>query len=209
MQNEPVVTVPKDIIEKWQGVVDILADIMDVPAALIMKVESEVIKVFLANKSPDNPYHPGDSEHLEGSGLYCETVIRNQRMLEIPNALKDAHWSSNPDIKLNMISYLGFPVNWPDNRHFGTICVLDRKERTHEDKKIKYFSKLKELVEMDLRLIKHIEERAELVAMQAEHIARIEEFNKLCMDREVRIIEMKKEVNSLLAELGRVPRYHC
>jgi PAS domain S-box-containing protein len=27
-----------------------------------------------------------------------------------------------------MISYLGFPVTWPDGQIFGTICVLDRKE---------------------------------------------------------------------------------
>src|SRR6516162_164351 len=26
-----------------------------------------------------------------------------------------------------MISYLGFPVVWPDGQIFGTICVLDRK----------------------------------------------------------------------------------
>jgi light-regulated signal transduction histidine kinase (bacteriophytochrome) len=34
----------------------------------------------------------------------------------------------NPDIKLGMVSYLGFPINFPDNQPFGTLCVLDNKE---------------------------------------------------------------------------------
>lgn len=209
MQIDSNTLVPKYVIEKWQSVIDILADIMEVPVALIMKVELPVIKVFLANKSKDNPYKPGNSEHLGESGLYCEAVIRNQSMLEVPNALKDEQWSNNPDIKLNMISYLGFPVNWPDKQILGTICVLDKKERKFEDKKIKYFNKLKELVEMDLCLIRNAAERAELIEKQNEHIERIEKFNKLCIDREERIIEMKKEINSLLVELGRVEKYSC
>jgi PAS domain S-box-containing protein len=38
-------------------------------------------------------------------------------------------------------------------------------------------------------------------------IADLEEFNRLMVGREMRVIEMKKEVNALLAELGREPRY--
>lgn len=37
--------------------------------------------------------------------------------------------------------------------------------------------------------------------------AEIERFNKLMIGREGRVIEMKKEVNALLAELGREPQY--
>jgi len=38
-------------------------------------------------------------------------------------------------------------------------------------------------------------------------LTEIERFNKLMISREGRVIEMKKEVNALLAELGREPRY--
>jgi len=38
-------------------------------------------------------------------------------------------------------------------------------------------------------------------------LAEIERFNKLMIGREGRVIEMKKEVNALLAELGRNPEY--
>ena len=35
----------------------------------------------------------------------------------------------------------------------------------------------------------------------------LEEFNRLMVGREIRVMEMKKEVNTLLSELGREPRY--
>ena len=42
---------------------------------------------------------------------------------------------------------------------------------------------------------------------KGEVIAEIERMNQLMTGREVRIIEMKKKVNSLLAELGREREY--
>ncbi|WP_446009311.1 hypothetical protein [Candidatus Electrothrix sp.] len=45
----------------------------------------------------------------------------------VPDALADKKWKNNPDIKLNMIAYLGFPVILPDKTPFGTICVFDSK----------------------------------------------------------------------------------
>lgn len=35
----------------------------------------------------------------------------------------------------------------------------------------------------------------------------LEEFNRLAIGRELRMVELKREVNELLAELGRKPRY--
>ena len=33
------IQIPSDIVQKWQEMVDLLAEIMNVPSALIMKVE--------------------------------------------------------------------------------------------------------------------------------------------------------------------------
>ena len=38
-------------------------------------------------------------------------------------------------------------------------------------------------------------------------LAETERFNRLMLGREMRVIEMKREVNALLAELGREPQY--
>ena len=81
-----------------------------------------VISVFTESKTKDNPYKKGDSDHLVG--LYCETVLMKNKKLIVPNALKDERWKNNPDIKLGMVSYLGYPLRWPDKKLFGTLCIL-------------------------------------------------------------------------------------
>lgn len=43
---------------------------------LIMKVEDNVISVFLKNDYFENFYNIGDCESLDGFGLYCEYVIK-------------------------------------------------------------------------------------------------------------------------------------
>jgi GAF domain-containing protein len=65
---------------------------------------------------------------MDGSGLYCERVIKSSHELMVPNAFKYLEWRNNPDIKLSMISYLGFPILLPNNVPFGTLCILDNKE---------------------------------------------------------------------------------
>lgn len=127
-------TVPDSVLAKWQSILDLMANLVGVPASLIMRITESDIEVFVASRSHGNPYHPGDKEHLLGSGLYCETVIKTKSKLLVPNALSDENWKDNPDIKLNMISYLGFPIVLPDGQPFGTICVLDAKENHYSEK---------------------------------------------------------------------------
>ena len=122
-----VIQVPFELVQKWQEIVDVIAEIIHVPSALVMKVEPPNIKVFVSSVSNGNPYERDELAPLN-TGLYCETVMKTRQSLLVPDALRDEEWKSNPDIKLGMISYLGFPVTWPDGQIFGTICVLDRKE---------------------------------------------------------------------------------
>jgi GAF domain-containing protein len=104
--------VPAEIMRKWQEIVDLLADILNVPSALIMRAEPPNIKVFVSSESNGNPYEP-DEVACHNTGLYCETVMNTRRPLIVPDALKDEALKSNPDIKLGMISYLGVPISWP------------------------------------------------------------------------------------------------
>ncbi|MCB2167622.1 MAG: GAF domain-containing protein [Deltaproteobacteria bacterium] len=147
------ITIPETVTRNWQGIVDILAEIVGIPAALIMRVDDPAIEVFLASDSPANPYHPGDSEHLWGSGLYCETVIKAQNKLIVPNALEDPDWEDNPDTKLNMIAYLGYPVLYPDRRPFGTLCVLDKKTNPFSKTTEQLMLRFKELLESHIALL--------------------------------------------------------
>lgn len=82
------IDVGRDTLDRWQGIVDILAEVIGVPSALVMRLVDSDIEVFVLSKSSGNPYIPVDREHFLGYGLYCETIIRSNDNLLIPNALK-------------------------------------------------------------------------------------------------------------------------
>jgi two-component sensor histidine kinase len=146
-ENKP--EIPVKIQHKWQLVLDTLAKVLNVPSSLIMQIDSQNMRVFLKGNTPDNPYTVGGSDLL-GHGLYCETVIGRNRSLIVPNSLTDENWVDNPDVKLNMISYLGFPLKWPDGEFFGTICVLDNKENNFSSEYKNLLSIFKGIIEVDL-----------------------------------------------------------
>ena len=141
-----------EVMHGWQSVLNILAKVADVPAALIMEIKDEKMQVFLSSESDGNPYKRTESEHL-GSGLYCETVIGWGEELEVPDALADTLWKDNPDVKLNMISYLGYPLQWESGEFFGTICILDEKKRIHSELTKQIMLEFKNIVEKDLKLL--------------------------------------------------------
>ena len=156
MEKEEKITqvdIPDHILQKWQNIVDNMANLIGVPAGLIMRIVEPDIEVFVSSKTSNNPYHPGDKEHLRESGLYCETVIKNTENLLVPNALSDKKWRNNPDIKLNMISYLGFPILFPNGKPFGTICVLDKKENPYSKNFMQLIQNFCQLIESNLELI--------------------------------------------------------
>ena len=145
--NKPEISVK--LCDKWQEIINVMAGCLCVPAGLIMKLDSDKISVFISSSNKENPYSKGEFERLK-HGLYCETVVGTNDRLLVPNAMKDSYWRKNPDIKLGMISYLGYPIKWPDGEIFGTICVLDSKENAYSQKYIDLLNILKNSVENDL-----------------------------------------------------------
>lgn len=152
-QQNQTIEISQGNLIKWQNIVDIIAELIDIPAALIMRLVESDIEVFVSSQSDANPYRPGDHEHFLGSGLYCETVINTNDKLLIPNALTDEKWKNNPDIKLNMISYLGFPITLPDGKPFGTICVLDNKENAYSETYENLIKSFREIIQSHLALM--------------------------------------------------------
>ncbi|MBL8444506.1 MAG: GAF domain-containing protein [Zoogloeaceae bacterium] len=151
--------VPPDCLAKWQTILDSLSRTFDVPAALLMRVWPEQIEVLVSSFGEDNPYEVHEKADL-GTGLYCETVMATRDQLNVSNALDDPAWKDNPDVKLNMINYLGVPLVWPDDTIFGTMCVLDARTREYPESYQALLWKLKRLIENDFRLIRHGERDA-------------------------------------------------
>ncbi len=144
--------IPENVTKNWKELLNIVAEILHVPASLIMKLHEEEIEVYLKSNNGKNPYENNEKAVLN-TGLYCETVTGENRELLVPNSQDDDVWKDNPDVELGMISYLGFPVLWPDNEVFGTICVLDDKSNPYSDLYRKFLKKIKILIEKDLALL--------------------------------------------------------
>src|SRR6201991_3235057 len=119
--------VPAEIIRKWQEFVNLLAEIMHVPSASIMRLDPPHIRVFVSSASEGNPCEPGALD----TGPYCETVLKTGQPLLVTDALENEACRANPHVRLGMISYLGVPIAWPDGRLFGTICVRDNKRNEY------------------------------------------------------------------------------
>jgi signal transduction histidine kinase len=175
LHNTPV---PAEILRKWQGIVDLLADIVRVPSALIMRVEPPNIKVLVASESERNPYEPGEEASLN-TGLYCETVMNTRQPLLVPDALQDEDWKSNPDIKLGMISYLGVPISWPDGDIFGTICVLDGQSNGYSDLYLKLLLQWRDVLQADLTSIATSEQRFRTMQAELAHANRLATLGQL------------------------------
>src|ERR1700755_3183831 len=142
----PSIEVPSEIIRKWQEFVNLLAEIMHVPSASIMRVDPPHIKVFVSSTSEGNPCEPGALD----TGPYCETVMKTGQPLLIPDALENEAWRANPHVRLGMISYLGVPIAWPDGRLFGTICVRDNKRNEYSAAYLKLLLHFRDMLQADL-----------------------------------------------------------
>jgi len=185
--------VPAKFLSKWQGTTNVMADIFDVPAGLIMRVLPKQIEVLISSHTPKNPYEADEKANLH-TGLYCETVMATRNLLHVPNALQDSHWKDNPDVKLNMISYLGVPLIWPDGEVFGTICVLDSKTRIYQDKYVDLLWEIKKSIEADFTII---EQQANLLASYAEVLRAVEKQEKDAEKLRLTNEELSKALSSL------------
>src|SRR6202011_3360854 len=141
------IEVPSEIFRKWQEIVNLLAEIMHVPSASIMRVDPPHIKVFVSSTSEGNPCEPGALD----TGPYCETVMKTGQPLLVPDALENEAWKVNPHVRLGMISYLDVPIAWPDGHLFGTICVRDNKRNEYSGAFLKLLLHFRDMLQADLR----------------------------------------------------------
>ena len=157
MRLSEEIVIPDEILEKWQKTVDMMAEIIDVPAGLIMKVHKDEIEVLVASQSEGNPYAKGEKASLN-TGLYCETVMAQRGELLVPDARKDPEWDHNPDIEIDMVSYLGVPLMWPNEEVFGTMCVLDNDENSYNQLYHDLLYQFRQTVEADMKLLVNMQE---------------------------------------------------
>jgi signal transduction histidine kinase len=149
------IAIPSDVLSKWQRIVDLLAKMMHVPSAVVTKLEPPQYthyRTVVSSHSEGNPF-PIDECFSMDIGTFCETVIKTRQPLLVTNALEDDEWKLAPEIKVGMVSYLGFPVVWPDGRMFGTICVLDDRANRYNDLYQEFLLHCRDVLQGDLQTL--------------------------------------------------------
>jgi GAF domain-containing protein len=142
-----------EVIEGWQNMLNLAADLIAVPAGLITRINGKEIEVFLSSNTQGNPYTEGLKSQYPDSGFYCEWVATNRQPMLLPDARENPLWANNNAIKLNMVSYLGMPILRPDGEVFGTICFIDSKKNIHNEKIIKLVEQFKRMIEISLNAL--------------------------------------------------------
>lgn len=166
--------IPQETIAQWQQVVDLVAKLAGVPAALIMRTELPKHTVYVSSRTEGNPYDVGREYQLNES-LYCYGVFKNDGELVVEDATRDPDWSENEDLDHGMSFYIGYPLRWPSGEPFGTICVLDRRRNESALLFREGLQAFGNVIESNLRSLVEIAERERLEAALQESLDRMEQ----------------------------------
>jgi PAS domain S-box-containing protein len=184
----PAIAIPSDVLRKWQRIVDLLAGIMKVPSAVVTTIGPPYASytTIVSSASAGNPF-PVDEIFSMDIGTFCETVIKSREPLLVANALEQDAFARAPETGVGMVSYLGYPVLWPDGRMFGTICVLDDKANQYSEVYQELLSHCRDVLEGDLQTLARLgHELEEQRAQLSELFARVPEA-VVMVDRDFRI----------------------
>jgi PAS domain S-box-containing protein len=197
--HTPELAIPSDVLRSWQRIVDLLANIMHVPSAVVTKLEPPqctYYRTVVSSNSTGNPF-PIDETFSMDIGTFCETVIKTREALLVSDALADARWKSAPEIQVGMVSYLGFPVVWPDGRMFGTICVLDDKANAYSNVYQELLLHCRDVLQGDLQTLDRLGSQLEEQRAQfSELLARVPEA-VVMVDRDFRIVRVNPEFTKI------------
>ncbi|RWI11547.1 GAF domain-containing sensor histidine kinase [Mesorhizobium sp.] len=193
------IAIPSYILQKWQRIVDLLANIVHVPSAVVCKLDPPHYthyRILASSNSEGNPF-PVDDTFSMDIGTFCETVIKSREPLLVINALEDDQWKLAPEIQVGMVSYLGFPVVWPDGRMFGTICVLDDKANRYTDLYQELLLHCRDVLQADLQtLVRFGNELEDQKAHLSELFARVPEA-VVMVDGDFRITRVNPEFTKI------------
>jgi PAS domain S-box-containing protein len=192
------VTIPADILLKWQRIIDLAANVMQVPSGVITAIEPpyQSYTTIVSSHTNGNPF-PVDEIFSMKIGTFCETVIKQKRPVRVANATLDEEWKNAPECGVGAVSYLGFPVCWPDGLVFGTICVLDLKTNGYSDLYQELLEQCRDVLQADLdSLVRMSSELEEQKAHLSELFARVPEAIVM-VDRASRITRVNPEFTKI------------
>ncbi len=185
--------IPGNTLRGWQQTVDLLAEVLGVAAALIVRVlPAAEIEVLVSSQTPGNPYRAGQKSAL-GADIFSATVATGGKELLVPYLPAEARRFSGPDAAAGLLSYMGVPLHWPSGRVFGAICVLDRQENHYEGFCRKLLGQAQDLVRLGLQALYDAQVRSQ----------NGEELDRLHLELEQAVAKVEHRVQARTRELAR------
>ena len=145
-------TVPERYLSSWQEILNLAAGLLEVPSANIMRKAAKDIEILVSSASLDNPYRSSKHIPIE-EGYLCTYVMETGCPLIERNVETSLRWTDTRRPTGDIIAYFGLPLYWPSGEIFGTICVLDKKERDFSGAHRMLLESFKDLIEKDFTLI--------------------------------------------------------
>jgi len=141
--------IPLSIRSEWQDIVNIVTELEEVKATLILKITEDFLEILFSSQNNDNPYKAGEKQKLEDD-IYFTPVIKDKSELIIADALSHERWHDSINANKGMISCICLPINHYKGESFGELCILDDKVNTFSKLHIHLLKYLRELIQYQL-----------------------------------------------------------
>lgn len=142
---------PEVDYEQWQNVVNIIAELYNAASGTIIQFRQNEFNVISTSKNPNNFLEINSCWPYDIQS-FCREMMETRNSLYINDALGSEKWRDSPPVVEGAVrSYLGFPIFWPDQSLFGSICVIDTKATEYPKILVHLLSQFKEIIESDLK----------------------------------------------------------
>lgn len=134
---------------------------------------------------------------------FCGHCVLEKGILNIPDATKDPRFADNPSVTGDPFIkfYAGVPLAGPENQQVGTLCIIDTKPRTLSDEEVKILKNLAMWAEREVNNSRAI---SKIKSDLDDRIKEIELLSKSTIERESRMVQLKKELKRAREDLKKV-----
>ena len=130
----------------FDRIADLASEVLGMPIALVSLVDQDR-QWFLAR-------HGLEVQETPRTMAFCAHAIAQQELMEVPDALDDARFNTNPLVvdAPKVRFYAGVPLHTEDGYNLGTLCVIDRKPRVLDPHQRVMLQLMADLVMRELEL---------------------------------------------------------
>ncbi|HET8991560.1 MAG TPA: GAF domain-containing protein [Candidatus Saccharimonadales bacterium] len=185
--------------ERFDRITRVVAAVFDMPIAMVNLIgpDTQVSKSCFGIPS---------GGEMERGVSFCGHTILSDQPLIVEDALKDERFADNPNVTsgLKVRAYAGIPLRAVNGTHPGALCMIDTKPRKFSQEEINLLTDLAAWAEIELnssQLREALDEVNKSRHELAEQLAETTRLNELMVGRELKMVEMKKQIADLTAQL--------